>query len=25
MSRSAVSTDPWRQRADSADWEAITA
>ena len=25
MSRSAVSTEPWRQRVDSADWEAITA
>jgi hypothetical protein len=25
MSGSAMSTDPWRQRVDSADWEAITA
>jgi len=25
MSGSALSTDPWRQRVDSADWEAVTA
>jgi hypothetical protein len=25
MSRRVTNTDPWRQRVDSADWEAITA